>query len=327
MPSSTQHALITWLPGSKIGLREAIRLNSIFPKFSVKKVMSSISVYDIDSYMCTLVIGLENEFNLSFDEWVNKLKQKTKWMWLVLVVIDPLNIGSGQTKSIIYTKYLAKKYSIKVSGTTRSLSTNEVGNGKAFALTLGEILIRSDYEGSGALWEDYEGEKKVVYGFSQYYGHEYYYLIFGHGGVPKGFGGKTFPLKKVNMIFYCLDGETSDQARKKNINADWPKLLRRFKEGNTLPSEHVAETYNENQPCQALFAFPDQNIPDMGVYFVSRKKPGELPYIIQKIAPISSPYQFLLTIINNIIIPDAENRILTFPVNIHWLACRYHMQQ
>lgn len=318
MPTHTQHALITWAPDSKEGAREASKLNGLFASFSVRQHFSNISGYSLGSYMSLVIVGRIQDFSKTFIQQILDLLKNVDWAWVVLAICDPDSKKSFEIRELAH--YLAKKRQIKVSGTSRALTSDELGGGRAFALTLGEVLIRTNYEGSGKLWEDYDYSRIP----SSHLGHEYYYLVFAHGGVPENLVGKNVPHPHVTVHFYCQDGDTTDQARQRNINADWPKLFNRFREGNTLPTEHIYETIQPGTNCQPLFAFPDSQIPGMGIYFISRFESGQAPYLVEKIAELPQQGTLLLNIIKTTVIPDARRRGLKKPLNLHWLACRAH---
>jgi hypothetical protein len=159
-------------------------------------------------------------------------------------------------------------------------------------------------------------------------GDEYYYVIHGHGGILHSLIGKTFALVNVNAIFYCNDGQTTNQSAALSVNVRWPQLLNRLRIGNTVPSEYIAETITAGHNCQALMLFPGHDIhdiPDAGVYFVCRQ-PGFQPYINTKLCGLTAMTTFL-KLINTVILPDSITRGLDTPIDIHWIACRFHMPQ
>ncbi|WP_148212658.1 hypothetical protein [Hahella chejuensis] len=86
--------------------------------------------------------------------------------WLVLAVCDGgvgKFHGALQSKNEILSpaRQLADRLNIKVSSTVRPLLFDEVGQGKAFALAQGEILIRSNPD-HNPLWYDFEPNKVLV---------------------------------------------------------------------------------------------------------------------------------------------------------------------
>ena len=156
-------------------------------------------------------------------------------------------------------------------------------------------------------------------------GHEYYYVVHGHGGIPFAFRNRTFPLVDVNVIFYCHDGQTTQQLAQHGVNAAWPKILNRLRIGNTLPTDFVAETITRGRACQTLFLFPGHGeIPEAGLYFVCRQQPGVPPHICEKLCELNE-MTFLLSWITKRIQPDSSARGLDRPINIHFVACREHM--
>lgn len=130
-----------------------------------------------------------------------------------------------------------------------------------------------------------------------------------------------------NMIFYCADGATTQEAARADPLADWPILLRRLKAGASVPAEHVDETIAAWEPCRDYRCTSDADSPDAGVYYVRRSHEGLTPIRVKRIAPFSAGPVRLSFVLDNIIRPDAElkdaKRIgLPGVINVHWVACR-----
>ena len=160
MPTHTQHTLITWVPGSGDGMREARRLHARFRNYSVLKAPDRLSGSFMDDFMSVIVVVHRSEMTRKdVIESALRLFSQTQCSWIVLAICSggqasrSGSLGSNELWSP--AQYLANRLNKKVSSTTRTLTFDEVGQGLAFALTLGEVLIRSNYSGGGNLWVDY----------------------------------------------------------------------------------------------------------------------------------------------------------------------------
>lgn len=165
MPKDTQHALITWIPQSTDGKREAINLNNLYRDYSVLIDLNKLTTSEVSKYMSLIVVGHHSEFLNETLENLVKVVQGSDCTWIVLAMCD-----SGTTKyygtlenNELWSKAqkLSNRLKIKVSGTMRPLTFDEVGKGLAFALTLTEILIRSNPAMDSQLWKDFEPQNDV----------------------------------------------------------------------------------------------------------------------------------------------------------------------
>lgn len=147
-------------------------------------------------------------------------------------------------------------------------------------------------------------------------GHEYYYIVHGHAGVPHGMVKKQFKLPTINLKFYCKRGGTTAEA---SINADWQKLMNRLRVGSTQPDEHVKEATRVNEPCDHLFVLSGDDVPQNGIYFCCRDGVGKPPHANEKLQTIGN-----ITEVITAIDCDAKRRGLSGPIIVHWIACRYH---
>jgi hypothetical protein len=92
-------------------------------------------------------------------------------------------------------------------------------------------------------------------------GQEYYYIIHGHGGVPKVLEKYDDAIPKgCTLHFYCHDGETTNATEERNENAAWPKLLNRLTIGYTLPTDDVVEVLQAGSSLKPLVALPSSDI-------------------------------------------------------------------
>lgn len=166
MPRSTQHALITWIPGSEDGRREARNLNRKFQNNSVLKAPDKLAPGEASKYMSIIVVGHRGEFGSDLFASLVTYLSLSRVGWVVLAMCNssskkyfgPLSEHNEQHSP---AQALANKLGVKVSGTKRDLLFHEVGQGLAFALTLGEILIRSNPNSGEDLWFDCEKQNAV----------------------------------------------------------------------------------------------------------------------------------------------------------------------
>jgi len=165
MPKPTQHAVITWIPNSGDGMREARRLNARFRNYSVLRAPDKLTTSELSEYMSLIVVGHRGEFGDATQQSLANLLHGSDCHWVVLA-----NCSSGVATSVgalgdnelwSPAQRLANALRIKVSGTARALTFDEVGLGLAFALTLGEVLIRSNPPSAAHLWRDYEAQSEV----------------------------------------------------------------------------------------------------------------------------------------------------------------------
>lgn len=161
MPLSTQHSLITWVPNSIDGKREAKKLNNRFHMYSVIKAPESLNKMDVDCHSCMIVVGHRGEFTANNNQLFNSLNHlvsMSSCRWIILANCDSgVNYRSGTlTNNELWSpaQRLANMSKKLVSGTKRPLTFDEVGKGLAFALVNKEMLIRSNPKGSD-LWVDF----------------------------------------------------------------------------------------------------------------------------------------------------------------------------
>lgn len=166
MPKHNQHALITWIPDSQDGYREACRLYSLHRENTVMKPPTKLVAGELGDYMSTIVVGHREELlRPQIFQSLIQLLAGSGCTWLVLAAchsgekkyFGPL----GDNELMAPAQYLANRLKIKVSGTTRPLLFEEVGQGRAFAITLGEVLIRSNPNYDNTLWKDYMPQNNV----------------------------------------------------------------------------------------------------------------------------------------------------------------------
>lgn len=157
MPISTRHALITWIPGSEDGRREAKNLNKKFNLHSAIKAPERLEAGEAENYMVLIVVGHREEFTkYLFDSLVTYLSL-SRASWVVLAMCNSarkkyfgtLCDGNEQHSP---AQLLANRLNIKVTGTNRDLLFHEVGQGHAFTLALGEVLIPTNTLIEDKLW-------------------------------------------------------------------------------------------------------------------------------------------------------------------------------
>ncbi|WP_293938141.1 hypothetical protein [Iodobacter sp.] len=166
MPKSTQHALITWIPGSEDGRREARNLNRKFNNYSVLKAPDKLRPGEGSEYMSLIVVGHRGEFKKDLFSSLVTYLSIARVSWVVLAMCNSsqknyFGVLSEHNEQHSPAQELANKLNIKVSGTKRDLLFHEVGQGQAFALTLGEILIRSNPNSGEDLWFDCEKQSDI----------------------------------------------------------------------------------------------------------------------------------------------------------------------
>jgi hypothetical protein len=166
MPKHTQHALITWIPNSVDGKREATRLHGLHRNYSVLMAPGSIGKSDPGDYMSTIVVGHREELiEFRIFQSLVDLLSGSGCTWLVLAAChggETKKFGPlGDNELISPAQALSNRLRIKVSGTTRALTFDEVGKGYAFALTLKEILIRSNPVYDNTLWKDHDPQSDL----------------------------------------------------------------------------------------------------------------------------------------------------------------------
>lgn len=161
MPRHTTHSLITWVPGSEDGRREARRLQRLFSAYSDIRAPGKISPGELGYYMNLIVVGHRSEISQQLMvESLVRLVGGSGCPWLILANchsgVAHREGTLGNNELLDPAQALANRLRIRVSGTGRVLTFDEVGRGTAFALALGEILIRSNPPGGGELWRDFE---------------------------------------------------------------------------------------------------------------------------------------------------------------------------
>lgn len=160
MPTHRQHALITWIPESVDGQREARRLHARYRDYSVLRTPTKLAGAD---YMSVIVVGHRSEFTTQMQEAFVQLLQGSTWVVLALCDSGLAKFKGtlGDNEFWSPAQKLANRMRIRVSSTIRPLTFDEVGMGHAFTLSLGEILIRINPPSSHALWRDCEPQSGV----------------------------------------------------------------------------------------------------------------------------------------------------------------------
>ncbi|WP_295973024.1 hypothetical protein [uncultured Xanthomonas sp.] len=167
MPGKTIHTLITWIPDSaNDGEREAKRLNARFSAYSNVIDGRKLTSSALDGYMSLIVVGHRSELLKSgVLGSLTTLVRGSQCPWVVLA-----NCASGtatqqgtlgDNELWEPAQKLANDLKIRVSGTTRALTFDEVGQGTAFALARGEVLIRSNPPGTSGLWKDFHPQDGI----------------------------------------------------------------------------------------------------------------------------------------------------------------------
>lgn len=164
MPKHTQHAIITWVPNSKDGQREATKLNTIYKDYSFLLEPSKLTSDMLSNFMSFIVVGHRGEFNDDLYSQLKSLIKDSHCNWLVLANCHSAEARYegplGDNELLSPAQSIANDCKIKVSGTTRLLTFDEVGKGYAFALVIGEVLIRSNPYGK-ELWIDLEPQSDI----------------------------------------------------------------------------------------------------------------------------------------------------------------------
>ena len=164
MPN-TKYALITWIPFSNDGSREARKLNALYQNYSDIISLDMLTTSKLSDYLSLIVVGHRGEFSHNYYESLMKIVRGSQCTWVVLA-----NCNSGKAKHsgplgdnelISPAQKLSNSLGIEVSGTVRQLTFDEVGEGLAFALAVGEILIRSNPPGNFQLWRDYVPQSDI----------------------------------------------------------------------------------------------------------------------------------------------------------------------
>ncbi|SEN42406.1 hypothetical protein SAMN02800694_3446 [Luteibacter sp. UNCMF331Sha3.1] len=157
----TQHTAIAWIKGSTDGEREARNLAKLYPKNA--KLVGDTSALTEDhfrAYASVIVVGHRSELKSQkiVDSVLNPRAARSK-CWIVLACCETAKAEG--TKGTLEDRELwdpadklAHDLKLRVSGTTRDLTFDEVGKGYAFALALGEWLIRSNPSDRPGLWKD-----------------------------------------------------------------------------------------------------------------------------------------------------------------------------
>ncbi|MCX2778862.1 hypothetical protein [Microbulbifer thermotolerans] len=171
MPSSTQNVLITWIPNSIDGAREATKLYRLYKNYAELRPPERLG--DMGEFMSVILVGHRSE--LLCDYIIQSMlkvfsgKQNLSRTgacgcnWLVLAICEG-GVGkyhgalSDNNEILSPARRLADLLKIKVSSTVRPLLFDEVGQGKAFTLACGGLLIRSNPD-HNPLWYDFEPNK------------------------------------------------------------------------------------------------------------------------------------------------------------------------
>lgn len=154
MPSQTVHTVITWIPGSTDGIREAKRLHTRFKDNSQLCDPSKLTQETLSRHMYLIVVGHRSELSESGKSQLAQLFSGINGPVLVLALCEsaqaryqgPLRDNELSSPA----QQLANRLKVEVKGTSRPLTFDEVGQGHAFALALGEVLIPNNVTSS--LW-------------------------------------------------------------------------------------------------------------------------------------------------------------------------------
>lgn len=164
MPKHTQHAIITWVPNSDDGQREAKNLNKLYKNYSVICEPGKLTSDMLSNYLSFIVVGHRGEFSTALYDQLATLIKGSHCNWLVLAncnsgeVYFEAPLGNNELNAP--AQKMANECKIKVSGTSGLLTFDEVGKGYAFALAIGEVLIRSNPYGRD-LWIDFEPQSEI----------------------------------------------------------------------------------------------------------------------------------------------------------------------
>lgn len=164
MPTHCQHTLITWVPQSIDGKREATRLHQRYRKYSVLRKPENLG--SASDFMSLIVVGHRQEL-MQPDVFQSLISHLTTYRasWVVLAACDSGTkeyLGTLQNNDWLSpAQRVANELDVKVSGTTRPLLFVEVGESYAFALVLGEILLRKNPHYDDTLWKDYVKQESV----------------------------------------------------------------------------------------------------------------------------------------------------------------------
>lgn len=166
MPIHTQTALITWIPSSIDGMREAKKLHKSFERYSVIKDPGKLTKGDLGKYLSVIIVGHRGEFTANDNKYLESLYALaigSNCNWIVLANCESGIAARGRPLEVneLWSpgQRLANALKIKVSGTKRPLTFDEVGKGLAFAV-VGGILIRSNPLGSD-LWNDFGPQSEM----------------------------------------------------------------------------------------------------------------------------------------------------------------------
>jgi hypothetical protein len=162
---ATRHALITWIPNSVDGKREAQRLHKLYSSYATIEQPERLT--RLHDYTSLIVVGHRSEFQQqgvrsSLRQLFGDEQSVAHGCgWLVLAICRGA-VGNYHgalaegNECLAPARAFAEWAKIKVSGTMRELTFDEVGRGTAFTLVHGELLIRADPPGSPGLWRDFE---------------------------------------------------------------------------------------------------------------------------------------------------------------------------
>jgi len=157
----TEHTAIAWIKGSTDGEREARSLSKLYSKNA--KLIGDTSALTADhftKYASVIVVGHRSELrDQRIIDDVLKPRAKASKCWIVLACCETAKVETskdtlGDNELWTPAEKLAQELGLRVSGTTKELTFDEVGKGLAFALALGEWLIRSNPSTRPGLWKD-----------------------------------------------------------------------------------------------------------------------------------------------------------------------------
>jgi hypothetical protein len=167
MPASTKHTLLTWIPDSADGEREVRKLHARYAGYSTLVNSAQVTAADLDKHSLFVVVGHRSEITQTntFHSLAELVRQST-CQWVVLancstgVATRQETLGDNELSSP--GQILANRLRIRVSGTSRPLTFDEVGMGLAFTLVHGEFLIRANPPDGSKLWIDFEPQDAVM---------------------------------------------------------------------------------------------------------------------------------------------------------------------
>lgn len=166
MPASSKHTLLTWIPDSADGEREVRKLHARYAGYATLINAASITSADLNQHSLFVVVGHRSEIvQTPTFRSLEVLVKNSQCQWVVLANCSTgvaTNYGTfGENELSSPGQILANRLRIRVTGTSRPLTFDEVGMGLAFGLAHGELLIRVDPPQGPGLWIDFEPQDAV----------------------------------------------------------------------------------------------------------------------------------------------------------------------